>query len=55
MFFKRNGKTTLEFFFEEAKKVEKEILTLVGNPRAEDNNTMIVGKKILLFNKPTKK
>jgi hypothetical protein len=55
MFFKRNGNTTLEFFFEEAKKVEKEILTLVGNPRGEDNNTMNVGKKLFLLNKPTEK
>jgi hypothetical protein len=34
--------------------VEKEILTLVGNPRVEDNNTMNVGKKILSLKKPTK-
>ena len=41
--------------FEEAKKVEKQILTLVGNPRVDDNNTMNVGNKLFFVEQTYRK
>jgi len=45
MFFKRTGKINLAENFEEAKKVGKEMLTLLGNLGGEDNKTLMINKK----------
>jgi hypothetical protein len=39
MFVKRTSKNTLAENFEEAKNVEKEMLSLVGNPGNEETKT----------------
>jgi hypothetical protein len=51
MCIKRTSKNRLVENFEEAKKVEKKILNLVGNPVGEHSKTMIVDNKPLLLTK----
>jgi hypothetical protein len=53
MFVKRANKTTLEEIFEEAKNVEKKMLTLASNPGTKDSKEY--GKKPLLVTKPLNK
>jgi hypothetical protein len=55
MFIKRTSKTTMTKNFTEANKVEKKMLTLIGNLGGEDNKTLVVGKKPLLLTKIAEK
>jgi hypothetical protein len=53
MFIKRVGKVSLAHNFEEAKVVEKELISLDNHPASEE--TKLVGKKPLLLTKPPEK
>jgi hypothetical protein len=53
MFIKRVGKVSLAQNFEEAKVVEKELISLDSHPTYERNQ--ITGKKPLLLTKPLEK
>jgi hypothetical protein len=55
MFVKRTGKITLAENSDVAKKVEKEMLTLVGNLGGEDKKYMMVNIKTILLTKTIEK